>query len=60
MRIFILIFFLILVSTETLWTLDKFLELKYNIEDGGDAISFIYKMLNDIIVFFIVQSVVVF
>lgn len=42
----------LLLGGEVYWLIDKSLELKFQIEEGGDAVSFSYEMISDVMYFF--------
>lgn len=58
MRILIVILVVVLFLTEAYWLVGKHLELKYNVEEGGGALTFSYRTLSEVMVFFCVQAVV--
>lgn len=41
-----------LLVGEVYWLIDKSLELKFQIEEGGDVVSFSYGMISDVMYLF--------
>lgn len=56
---YLIIFFILFLVVEVYWLLDKSLELKFNIEEGGDAVLFSYGLINDVICFFVANLILI-
>ena len=48
---YLILIYCLLIGGEIYWLLAKGLELKFQIEEGGDAVSFSYGVISDIMYF---------